>query len=90
MIPALALPPPPTTNTRAVETPVGTSQTQLPLSEKVNTVSLPTVVEVGIHAAAFAGTGIETKRLVTKTVERTNAIFFTRPKIGSPISREPK
>ncbi|CAB5058998.1 unannotated protein [freshwater metagenome] len=51
---------------------------------------LDAVVEVGTHAAAFAGVGIETKRLVTKTVERTNAIFFTRPKIGSPESREPK
>ena len=45
--PAPPLLPPPTTNTRAVVTPVGTSQTQSPLSEKVKTVAPPTIVDVG-------------------------------------------
>jgi hypothetical protein len=34
-----------------------------------------TVVEVGTHGAAFAGTGIETKRLVSKTSEVAVAIL---------------
>jgi hypothetical protein len=32
-------------------------------------------VEVGTHAAAFAGTGIETKRLVSRIAEIIDAIF---------------
>jgi hypothetical protein len=38
-------------------------------------VSPPTVVEVGTHAAAFAGTGIETKRLVSRMAEIIDAIL---------------
>jgi uncharacterized protein YqkB len=38
-------------------------------------VSLPTVVEVETHAAACAGTGIETKRLISKTSEVAVAIL---------------
>jgi hypothetical protein len=42
---------------------------------KVKTVSPPTVVVTGTHAAAFAGTGIETKRLVSRIAEIIVAIF---------------
>jgi hypothetical protein len=75
LIPALPLPPPPTTNKRTDVTPAGTVQSQLPTVEKVKTVSPPTVVEVGTHAAACAGTGIETKRLVNKIKEVIVAIL---------------
>ena len=34
---------------------------------KVKTVSLPTVVDVGVHAAALAGAGIETNKPEVKT-----------------------
>jgi hypothetical protein len=73
--PAPPLLPPPTTNTRTAVTPAGTSQSQLPTVEKVRTVSLPTTVEVSSQLAAFAGTGIETKRLVSKIAEIIDAIF---------------
>jgi uncharacterized protein YqkB len=43
--------------------------------EKVKTVSLPTVVEVLTHSAACAGTGIETKRLVSRMAEIIDAIL---------------
>jgi hypothetical protein len=75
LIPALPLPPPPTTNKRTAVTPAGTVHSQLPISLKVKTVSPPTVVVTGTHAAAFAGTGIETKRLVSRIAEITVAIF---------------
>jgi hypothetical protein len=74
-IPALALPPPPTTNTRTDVTPTGTVQSQVPTSVKVRTVSLPTVVDVGLHAAAFAVAGIETNRPDSKAVTTIEAIF---------------
>jgi hypothetical protein len=38
-------------------------------------VSLPTGVEVEIHSAANAGTGIETKKLVSRIAETIVAIF---------------
>jgi hypothetical protein len=75
LIPALPLPPPPTTNKRTDVTPAGTVQSQLPTVEKVKTVSPPTVVDVGLHAVACAVTGIETKRLVNKTKEVILAIL---------------
>jgi hypothetical protein len=89
LIPALPLPPPPTTNKRTDVTPAGTVQSQLPTVEKVKTVSPPTVVDIGLHAAACAGTGIETKRLVSTTretivatLERAALTFMlTTPKI---------
>ena len=89
LIPALPLPPPPTTNTRTDVTPTGTVQSQLPTVEKVNTVSPPAVVETGIHAAACAGTGIETNNPEINAVERIEASFGredfafkrTKPKI---------
>ena len=74
-IPALPLPPPPTTNTRTDVTPTGTVQSQLPTVEKVNTVSPPAVVETGIHAAAFAGTGIETNKPEIKVATTIETIF---------------
>jgi hypothetical protein len=75
LIPALPLPPPPTTNTRTDVTPTGTVQSQLPTVEKVNTVSPPAVVETGTHAAAFAGTGIETNNPEISVVITTEIIF---------------
>jgi hypothetical protein len=89
LIPALPLPPPPTTNKRTDVTPAGTVQSQLPTVEKVKTVSPPTVVEVLTHSAACAGIGIETKRLVSRTSETIAAILeraaltfmLTTPKI---------
>jgi hypothetical protein len=89
LIPALALPPPPTTNTRTDVTPAGTVQSQLPTVEKVKTVSPPTVVDVGLHAAAFAVKGIETNKPESKVVTTIEAIFgraaltfmLTTPKI---------
>jgi hypothetical protein len=71
----LPLLPPPTTNTRTDATPAGTVHSQFPTVEKVRTVSPLTVVDVGTHAAACAGTGIETKRLANKTRETTVAIL---------------
>jgi uncharacterized protein YqkB len=67
----------------------GTVHSHVPTVEKVRTVSPLTVVEVGTHAAACAGIGIETKRLVNKTKDITVAIFGraaltfmrTKPKI---------
>jgi hypothetical protein len=53
----------------------GTVHSHVPTVEKVRTVSPLTVVEVGTHGAAFAGTGIETKRLVSKTSEVAVAIL---------------
>ena len=89
LIPALPLPPPPTTNKRTDVTPAGTVQSQLPTVEKVKTVSPPTVVDVGLHAAAFAVTGIETNNPEISAVVRNEAIFGrkdlplmrTKPKI---------
>jgi hypothetical protein len=75
LIPALALPPPPTTNTRTDVTPAGTVHSQVPTSAKVRTVSLPTVVEVEIHSAANAGTGIETNNPEIKVVITIETIF---------------
>ena len=75
LIPALPLPPPPTTNTRTDVTPTGTVQSQLPTVEKVNTVSPPAVVETGTHAAAFAGIGIETNNPEINVVITTETIF---------------
>jgi hypothetical protein len=54
---------------------VGTVQLQLPSVEKVKTVSLPTVVEVGTQLFALAGTDIETKRLVSRIAETIVAIL---------------
>jgi uncharacterized protein YqkB len=67
----------------------GTVHSHVPTVEKVRTVSPLTVVEVGTHAAACAGTGIETKRLVNKIkevivaiLERAALTFMrTKPKI---------
>jgi hypothetical protein len=75
LIPALPLPPPPTTNKRTDVTPAGTVQSQLPTVEKVKTVSPPTVVDVGLHAAAFAVKGIETNKPESKVVTTIDAIF---------------
>jgi hypothetical protein len=67
----------------------GTVHSHVPTVEKVRTVSPLTVVEVGTHAAACAGTGIETKRLVSNIAEIIVAILEraalafmrTKPKI---------
>jgi hypothetical protein len=75
LIPALALPPPPTTNTRTDVTPAGTVHSQVPTSLNVRTVSLPTVVEVEIHSAANAGAGIETSNPEIKVVVIIETIF---------------
>jgi hypothetical protein len=75
LIPALALPPPPTTNTRTEVTPAGTVHSQVPTSLNVRTVSLPTAVEVEIHSAANAGIGIETNNPEIKTVINAEMIF---------------
>jgi hypothetical protein len=64
--------------------PLGAVHSQLPTVEKVNMVSVPTVVDIGAHAAAFAGTGIATNKPEIKAT--TNAdialgralIFFWR------------
>jgi hypothetical protein len=85
----LPLLPPPTTNTRTDATPAGTVHSQFPTVEKVRTVSPLTVVDVGTQVAAFAGMGIETKRLASKTSEVAVAILeraaltfmLTTPKI---------
>ena len=53
----------------------GAVQSQLPTVEKVKTVSLPTVVDVGAHAAAFAGTGIETKSPEIKAMTSADIAF---------------
>jgi hypothetical protein len=72
----LPLLPPPTTNTRADVTLAGTVHSHVPTVEKVTTVSRPILfVDVGTHAAACAGIGIETKRLVNKTKDVTVAIL---------------
>ena len=89
MIPALALPPPPTTNTRTDVTPTGTVHSQVPTVVKVKTVSVPAVEEVGEQSAAFAGTGIETNNPEIKVVTTIETIFGraalaflrTKPKI---------
>jgi hypothetical protein len=89
LIPALALPPPPTTNTRTEVTPAGTVHSQVPTSLNVRTVSLPTAVEVEIHSAANAGVGIETNNPEIKVVITIETIFGraaltflrTKPKI---------
>jgi hypothetical protein len=75
LIPALALPPPPTTNTRTEVTPAGTVHSQVPTSLNVRTVSLPTAVEVEIHSAANAGVGIETNNPEIKVVITNETIF---------------
>jgi hypothetical protein len=55
---------------------VGTCQLQLPVFEKVKTVSRPIlVVNVGTQLFALAGTGIETKRLVSRMAETIDAIL---------------
>jgi hypothetical protein len=74
-IPALALPPPPTTNTRTDVTPTGTVHSQVPTLVNVRTVSPPTIVDVGTQSAAFAGTGIETNNPEINAVVRNEAIF---------------
>ena len=68
-------PPPPTTKVRTETTPSGTSHSQLPTVEKVNTVSVPTVVDVGTHAAAFAGEGIETNKPEIKAMTNADIAF---------------
>jgi hypothetical protein len=50
-------------------TPAGTVHSHVPTVEKVKTVSPLTVVEDLTHSAACAGTGIETKRLVSRMAE---------------------
>jgi hypothetical protein len=57
-------------------TPAGTDQLQLPTVVKVRIMSpLDAVVEVGTQLFALAGTGIETKRLASKSAEMIVAIF---------------
>jgi hypothetical protein len=69
-------PPPPTTNTSAVVIPEGTDQLQLPTVVNVRTVSpFERDVEVGTQLFALAGTGMETKRLVSRIAEIIVAIF---------------
>jgi hypothetical protein len=86
LIPALALPPPPTTNTRTAVTPAGTVHSQVPTSVNVRTVSLPTAVEVEIHSAANAGVGIETNNpeisvaITIETIFDRAALTFMRTK----------
>jgi hypothetical protein len=86
LIPALALPPPPTTNTRTEVTPAGTVHSQVPTSLNVRTVSLPTAVEVEIHSAANAGAGIETNKpeinvvITIETILDRAALPFMRTK----------
>jgi hypothetical protein len=83
-----APPPAPTTNNSKDETFAGGVHSQLPTVEKVNTVSVPSVVDVGTHAAAFAGEGIETNKPEIRAM--TNAdiafgralIFFWRCRKG--------
>jgi hypothetical protein len=75
-IPPPPEPPPPTTNTRTDETPVGTCQLQLPSVAKVTIVSpFDAVVEDVTQLLALAGTGIETKKLVSRIAETIVAIF---------------
>jgi hypothetical protein len=62
-------------NPVTVVTPAGTVQSQFPILAKVRIVSPFEDVVVGEQAAAFAGTGIETKRLVRSIVETIVAIF---------------
>jgi hypothetical protein len=74
--PAPPLLPPPTTKTRTDATLLGTVHSQLPTVENVRIVSpLAASVDVGTHAAAFAGTGIETNKLVSRIIETIVAIF---------------
>jgi hypothetical protein len=55
---------------------LGTVQLQFPTVAKVRIVSpLDAVVEAGTQLFALAGTGIETKRLVSRIAEITVAIF---------------
>jgi hypothetical protein len=55
--------------------PIGASHSQLPAVEKVKTVSVPTVVDVGTHAAAFAGAGIETNSPEIKAMASADIAF---------------
>jgi hypothetical protein len=56
--------------------PAGTVQSQPPTVEKVKTVSpFVAVVIVGLQAAAFAGTGIETNNPEIKVVANRDANF---------------
>ena len=60
-------------------TPVGTVQSHVPTVEKVKIVSpFVAVVEVGTHAAAFAGIGIETSKPEISAVVRIEASFERR------------
>jgi hypothetical protein len=74
--PAPPLLPPPTTKTLAFIAPVGTSHSHVPTVVNVRTVSpLDAVVGVGLHAAAFAGTGIETNKPEIKVATTIETIF---------------
>ena len=53
----------------------GADHVQVPTVWNFRTVSIPTVVDVGTHAAALAGTGIETNNPEIKTVINREMIF---------------
>jgi hypothetical protein len=55
--------------------PIGASHSQLPAVEKVNMVSVPTVVDIGAHAAALAGNGIETNSPEIKAMTSADIAF---------------
>ena len=53
----------------------GGDHVQVPTVWNFTIVSIPTVVDVGTHAAAFAGIGIETKSPEINTVINAEMIF---------------
>jgi hypothetical protein len=53
----------------------GTVHSQVPTFVNVRTVSLPIVVDVGTHSAAFAGTGIETNKPEIKAITKAGIAF---------------
>jgi hypothetical protein len=67
-------PPPPATIRMLIEvTPDGTSQVQLPVAVKLRTAEFPFVDDVGLHAAAVAGSikiiEVNAKRAPIKKIE---------------------
>jgi hypothetical protein len=57
----------------------GTVHSQVPTFAKVKTVSLPIVVDVFTHSAAFAGAGIETNKPEIKATTRADIAFERAP-----------
>jgi hypothetical protein len=53
----------------------GTVHSQVPTFAKVKTVSLPIVVDVFTHSAAFAGAGIETNKPEIKATTSADIAF---------------